>query len=437
MCSLAIKYSITVNSRLERVSCTNLFVVEHGVVAKRGRLGLAGACFGKDVILSNNNLRDLGDAIALTFVQTISLTQKDIFELLPDFPNAYTVVRRAALGMALVRALVRAADIVKKSKLSLESSSLSVVFDRALELNARFEAKARASDMYDAFVGAGSQAGSPERRSSVNAVEIDADGHVLSESDQPQAPRLFPEFRKPNGAAAWKSTASRLLTKDPKRSQLWGALGASLKKPVTLEERLTELENTSSVRHADVTKRLATLETSVRESVDAFNRGLRALEAQRLQGHVEGADRRGGGGGASGGGGMLGSNELPERSHSLRRPGGFGAASDEDKIDAATADVRAATAGMGVPMENARNGSFSAVGELGTEALQRRKRRANGARPKQRYGRLARENTSTTCTDSAQSAPNSCSFNEERSEMREADDATSDEQHPRSSPFDA
>ena len=40
-----------------------------------------GACFGKDVILSNDNLRDIGDAIALTFVQTISLTQKDIFEL--------------------------------------------------------------------------------------------------------------------------------------------------------------------------------------------------------------------------------------------------------------------------------------------------------------------------------------------------------------------
>ena len=41
---------------------------------------------GKDVILSNDNLRDTGDAIALTFVQTISLSQEDIFGLLPDFP---------------------------------------------------------------------------------------------------------------------------------------------------------------------------------------------------------------------------------------------------------------------------------------------------------------------------------------------------------------
>ena len=76
-----------------------------------------GACFGKDVILSNNNLRDIGDAIALTFVQTVSLTQKDIFDLLPDYPMAYLVIRRAALGMALARALVKAAEIVKKSRL--------------------------------------------------------------------------------------------------------------------------------------------------------------------------------------------------------------------------------------------------------------------------------------------------------------------------------
>ena len=38
-----------------------------GVVAKHGRLGLVGCCFGKDVILSKTSLRDVGDAISLTF----------------------------------------------------------------------------------------------------------------------------------------------------------------------------------------------------------------------------------------------------------------------------------------------------------------------------------------------------------------------------------
>lgn len=132
MCSLAIKYATSVYSRLERVSCSNLFVVERGVVAKRGRLGLAGACFGIDVILSNNDLRDLGDAIALTFVQTISLTQQDIFELLPDYPRAYNIVRRAALRMALVRAVVKAAHVVRRGSFDPTGLSIADIFDKAM-----------------------------------------------------------------------------------------------------------------------------------------------------------------------------------------------------------------------------------------------------------------------------------------------------------------
>ena len=132
MCNLAIRYKTMVYSRLERVPCFNLFVVERGVVAKRGKLGVVGTCFGKDVILSNDNLRDIGDAIALTFVQTISLTQQDIFELLPEYPMAYHVVRKAALRMALVRALVKAAAIVKRSRQGNKALSIIEIFDRAM-----------------------------------------------------------------------------------------------------------------------------------------------------------------------------------------------------------------------------------------------------------------------------------------------------------------
>ena len=107
------------------MSCTDLFIVERGVVAKRGKLGLSGCCFGKDVILSNDNLRDLGDAIALTFVQVISLSQADIFSLLPEFPRAYHVIRKAALRMALVYAVIRAAQIVKRARRELAESDLA------------------------------------------------------------------------------------------------------------------------------------------------------------------------------------------------------------------------------------------------------------------------------------------------------------------------
>jgi hypothetical protein len=81
MCALATRYSSEVYSRLERVPCTNLFVIERGIIAKRGALGVAGTCFGHDVILSNDNLRDTTDAIALTFLQVITLSQADIFDL--------------------------------------------------------------------------------------------------------------------------------------------------------------------------------------------------------------------------------------------------------------------------------------------------------------------------------------------------------------------
>ena len=130
MCNLAFKCTMNVYSYLERVPCTDLFVVERGVVAKHGHLGVCGSCFGKDVILSNDSLRDIGDAIAMTFVQTISLSQRDIFDLLIDYPMAYLIVRKAALRMALIRSLVKAAEIVRRSK--NRSGSIIEMFDRAL-----------------------------------------------------------------------------------------------------------------------------------------------------------------------------------------------------------------------------------------------------------------------------------------------------------------
>jgi len=96
VCALASKYRTRVYSMLERISCRDLFIVDRGVVAKKGKLGLSGACLGQDVILSNDNLRDLGDAIALTFVQTCALTQADIFELLPEYPMAFVLVRKVS-----------------------------------------------------------------------------------------------------------------------------------------------------------------------------------------------------------------------------------------------------------------------------------------------------------------------------------------------------
>jgi hypothetical protein len=108
---IAVRMRVVVYSRLERVSCTRLFVISKGVACKRGVLGLAGYALGKDFIVSNQNLRDLADAIALTFLQGTALSQADIYEFLPNFPVAYTAVRKAAFRIALTRALVKAAEL--------------------------------------------------------------------------------------------------------------------------------------------------------------------------------------------------------------------------------------------------------------------------------------------------------------------------------------
>lgn len=78
-----------------------------------------------DVILTNEVLRDLNDAIALTFVQTTRLTRQDIFDLLPSYPQAYVVVRQAALRMAFSRALTMSARIALRAQ-----SRCSSVLDR-------------------------------------------------------------------------------------------------------------------------------------------------------------------------------------------------------------------------------------------------------------------------------------------------------------------
>jgi len=79
-------------------------------------------------------LRDMGDAIALTFVQTISITQADIFELLPDYPKAFYTVRKAALRMALIRALVKAAGIISRGNAKQLTANMTItqIFDMAM-----------------------------------------------------------------------------------------------------------------------------------------------------------------------------------------------------------------------------------------------------------------------------------------------------------------
>ena len=119
---VAVRFRLSVYSRLEQVPCVNLFIIERGVVAKNGTLGLARSCFGKDIIIAKETLRDLDDAIALTFVQTILITRSDIMELLPDFPRAMRVIAKHAVRIALMRLVVKAAELRRRDKIDRGTS---------------------------------------------------------------------------------------------------------------------------------------------------------------------------------------------------------------------------------------------------------------------------------------------------------------------------
>ena len=48
LCHLTLLFTMRVFSSLERVPCTDLFVVERGLIARHGKLAMAGQCFGID-----------------------------------------------------------------------------------------------------------------------------------------------------------------------------------------------------------------------------------------------------------------------------------------------------------------------------------------------------------------------------------------------------
>ena len=138
---LAVRFSLAVFSRLEHVPCVNLFIIDRGVVAKNGNLGLARACFGKDVILSKESLRDLADAIALTFVQTIQLTRQDIMQVVEDFPMANHTISRYAFRIALTRTLVKAAAACRRGDLE-KGTTMQNAGDAVLAMPSRSMAAA-------------------------------------------------------------------------------------------------------------------------------------------------------------------------------------------------------------------------------------------------------------------------------------------------------
>ena len=285
LCHLATRFEIAVFSRRERIPCQNLFVIDRGIVAKNGRLGLSvRGCFGEDVIVSNDSLRDLGDAVAITFVQIIQLSREDIYELLPDFPIAYAIVRRHAFRLAFARLVVKAADLAKMNKSvgsPLKEAMYTVVKAPADEMGGVASAFAKSKPFSNALTAA-SFASSLQNYRDANKAEATMEEIYHNETA---------------GLATNRQTSSIMgLARKPQpklsvmlRPRLLPTAAAAKLKGKGAEKRVIDLGTRLDGLQQAVTKRMDNLEAKVDGLVNSIEQKLVAHLQARRHRHGEGS----------------------------------------------------------------------------------------------------------------------------------------------------
>ena len=284
MSNLAIKCGISVYSHLERVPCMRLIIVDRGIIAKRGRLGMAGASFGADVILSNINLRDIGDAIALTFVQTTELEQADIFALLPEYPKAYHVVRRAALQLALLRALTKASRLVQEGSFKLLGRFAPAAAAAAGGGEGGDDTGAPAASNGDS--GDNGDNGISALFDRAMQQPLHPNEPVPAAADTNATPVFFPvrlkyrALRGGNGSFKQRPGGEDSGERVEREVSLWGKRPHIARVP-TQEERMIDLKTKVDATHTLMTQRLTRLETLVTQIAEGQRANGMSFKARR------------------------------------------------------------------------------------------------------------------------------------------------------------
>ena len=288
LCHLATRFEIAVFSRRERIPCQNLFVIDRGIVAKNGRLGLSvRGCFGEDVIVSNDSLRDLGDAVAITFVQIIQLSRDDIYELLPDFPIAYAIVRRHAFRLAFARLIVKAAEHAKSGQSEasrLKEAMYTVVKAPSEEAGGVASAFAGKNKPFANALTAASFASSLQNYRDANKAETAMEETYHHETASQETPRPKSSIM---GLARKAPTAAPKLSVMLRPRLLPTAAAAKLKGKGA-EKRVMDLGTRLDGLQMSVTRRMDTLEAKVDGLVNSIEEKLVAhLHARRHHRHGE------------------------------------------------------------------------------------------------------------------------------------------------------
>jgi len=103
----------------ERLSTDRLNILMRGVAARAGKIMTNQGNvedmphWGHDIILRSNALRDRRPAAALTYVEVITLTKKDLDEVCELFPLSGKKVREAKVYLAVRRSMVVVADYIR------------------------------------------------------------------------------------------------------------------------------------------------------------------------------------------------------------------------------------------------------------------------------------------------------------------------------------
>ena len=100
----------------EKIPIGQLNILMRGVAAKSGNILTPVTTWGEDIIVTSVALREKKAASALTFVEIASLTRSDLDEVLEDYPNSSQFIRKAAMKIAMQRAIVVVSEYVKMSK---------------------------------------------------------------------------------------------------------------------------------------------------------------------------------------------------------------------------------------------------------------------------------------------------------------------------------
>merc|ERR1719191_2512416 len=93
-----------------------MYIVERGLCARGGNVLCVGHCWGEDMILESDTLRDRTPCVALTYCEVWSLTKVQLQAICGRFPREKKRIRKATVTLAVIRGVIRLAEQVRIQK---------------------------------------------------------------------------------------------------------------------------------------------------------------------------------------------------------------------------------------------------------------------------------------------------------------------------------